>query len=122
MSFVHLHTHSHMSTFDGLGKEEEFVQKAKEIGSPALALTEHGSVRGFYATQKLCDEAGIKFIPGAELYFLDNASERGLTSKEKEQIESELLFGFTLDYRKIDKVQRDGIKARVKSEVKRREA
>lgn len=122
MSFVHLHTHSHMSTFDGLGKEEEFVQKAKEIGSPALALTEHGSVRGFYNTQKLCDEAGIKFIPGAELYFADNASERGLTSKEKQNIESEFLFEANSAGGKIDKVGRDRIKAKVKTEVKRREA
>ena len=55
MSFVHLHTHSHYSLLDGLGKIDELVKEAKRLGMPALALTDHGNLYGaieFYKKAK----------------------------------------------------------------------
>ncbi len=68
MSFVHLHVHSEYSLLDGVAKIKPLVKAAKEMGMPALALTDHGVMYGaieFYATAK---EAGIKPIIGMEAY------------------------------------------------------
>ncbi|MBU1136781.1 PHP domain-containing protein, partial [Patescibacteria group bacterium] len=46
MRFIHLHTHSHYSLLDGLSKIDELVNRAKELGMEALALTDHGVMYG----------------------------------------------------------------------------
>ncbi|GAH69235.1 unnamed protein product, partial [marine sediment metagenome] len=39
--FVHLHLHSDYSLLDGMCRLEEAVEKALQLGMPALALTDH---------------------------------------------------------------------------------
>jgi len=66
--FIHLHCHSHYSLLDGAGKIKDLVKRAKDLGMPALALTDHGNLFGaqeFYRTAK---DAGIKPIIGYEAY------------------------------------------------------
>src|SRR5450432_3845428 len=46
MSFVHLHCHSEYSLLDGLARIPQMVARAKEMGQPALALTDHGVMYG----------------------------------------------------------------------------
>ena len=55
MSFVNLHAHSHYSLLDGFGSPKEIVLRAKELGYPAAALTDHGVTYGlleFYQAAK----------------------------------------------------------------------
>ncbi len=66
--FVHLHTHSHYSLLDGLGKIPALVQRAKELGMDALALTDHGNLYGAVEFYKEAKKAGIKPILGIEAY------------------------------------------------------
>ncbi len=66
--FVHLHTHSHYSLLDGLGKIPELVSRAKELGMDSLALTDHGAMYGAIEFYKKCQESGIKPIIGVETY------------------------------------------------------
>lgn len=66
--FVHLHTHSHYSMLDGMGKIPELVQKAKELGMSALALTDHGVMHGVVEFYEECEKEGIKPIIGCEVY------------------------------------------------------
>jgi DNA polymerase-3 subunit alpha len=68
MSFVHLHNHSHYSLLDGLGKPKDIVNKAKEDGSPAVGLTDHGVLYGIVEFYKAAKNAGIKPIIGCEIY------------------------------------------------------
>lgn len=66
--FVHLHNHSEFSLLDGLSKISHMINKVKEFGMNAIALTDHGVMYGalkFYLTAK---EAGIKPIIGVETY------------------------------------------------------
>lgn len=67
-NFVHLHVHSHYSLLDGLGKIEQLVDKAKNLGMPALALTDHGVMHGAIDFYLACQKAGIKPIVGQEAY------------------------------------------------------
>ncbi|MDO8536687.1 MAG: DNA polymerase III subunit alpha [bacterium] len=66
--FVHLHTHSHYSLLDGLTKIDELVNRAKESGMDAIALTDHGVLYGIVEFYKKAKKAGIKPILGVETY------------------------------------------------------
>lgn len=68
MSFVHLHTHSHYSLLDGLSRPKQMVKIAKEQGSPAMAITDHGVLYGAIEFYKAAKEEGIKPIIGCEIY------------------------------------------------------
>jgi len=68
MSFVHLHTHTHYSLLDGLGKPEDYVARAKELKMDALAITDHGNAYGLVDFYKKAKEGGIKPILGVEAY------------------------------------------------------
>lgn len=67
-SFVHLHVHTEYSLLDGLCKISELVQRAKEMGMPALALTDHGVMHGTIPFYTECKKQGIKPIIGCEIY------------------------------------------------------
>lgn len=86
--FVHLHTHTEHSRYDGLGSPAVFAQRAAELGQGAIAFTEHGTINGFVAQAKACKKAGIKHIPGVEAYLCDDTSQRGLTAEEKAWIKA----------------------------------
>ena len=46
MSFVHLHVHTQYSILDGLSDIKKLFAKARELGMPALAITDHGNMYG----------------------------------------------------------------------------
>ena len=66
--FVHLHVHSEYSLLDGLARIPDLVSRAVELGMPALALTDHGTMYGTIKFYQACKEAGIKPIIGMETY------------------------------------------------------
>lgn len=70
---IHLHNHSHYSTLDGLMKIEEMIDRAKEIGSPAISVNDHGSISALPEFYKKCNAAGVKPIIGCEFYCVLNA-------------------------------------------------
>ena len=46
MSFVHLHVHTQYSILDGLSDIGKLFARARELGMPALAITDHGNMYG----------------------------------------------------------------------------
>ena len=66
--FVHLHVHSEYSLLDGACRVKELVERAKELGMPAVALTDHGTLGGAVKFYRAAREEGIKPIIGLELY------------------------------------------------------
>ena len=42
-SFVHLHLHTEYSLLDGAVRIPELMRKAKALGMPAVAITDHGN-------------------------------------------------------------------------------
>lgn len=66
--FTHLHTHSHYSLLDGLPKIDELVNRTKELGMDAVALTDHGVLYGAVEFYKKAKAADIKPILGIETY------------------------------------------------------
>src|SRR3989338_277712 len=66
--FTHLHTHSHYSLLDGLGKIDNIIKHTKDLGMSAIALTDHGALYGAIEFYKKAKKAGIKPIIGVEAY------------------------------------------------------
>ncbi len=78
MSFVHLHVHSEYSLLDGACRIDRAAQRAREMGQPALAITDHGVMYGAVAFYKACKDAGIRPVIGCEVY----VAPRSMESKE----------------------------------------
>jgi DNA polymerase-3 subunit alpha len=68
MSFVHLHVHSEYSVLDGLSKVGSIVARAKELGQPAVAITDHGAMYGVIDFFNAAKKADVKPIIGMEGY------------------------------------------------------
>lgn len=66
--FVHLHSHTEYSLFDGISRIGELVSHVKEMGQTALAITDHGVMYGAIYLYKECIKQGIKPIIGCEIY------------------------------------------------------
>lgn len=68
MSFVHLHCHTEYSLLDGMARISDILGKAKELGMPAVAITDHGALYGAFKFFIKAKEIGIKPIIGVEVY------------------------------------------------------
>lgn len=66
--FVHLHVHTEFSLLDGMGRVSQLTRRAAELGQPALALTDHGTMHGAIDFTRACKAAGIKPLLGVEAY------------------------------------------------------
>ena len=84
-TFSHLHLHTSQGSFiDGVGKSEDYMQRAAELGQKAVAVTEHGSLASAYEFQTQGDKYGIKSIIGNEMYCVPDRFRQGLADEEKE--------------------------------------
>ena len=77
MGFAHLHVHSEYSLLDGACRIGPLIERAKELGQTALAITDHGVMYGAVAFYKAAVAAGIRPIIGCEVY----VAPRGMTDR-----------------------------------------
>ncbi|MBQ8910029.1 MAG: DNA polymerase III subunit alpha [Oscillospiraceae bacterium] len=68
MSFVHLHVHTEYSLLDGACRIGSMMERVKELGQNAIAITDHGVMYGCIDFYKAAKAAGIKPIIGCEVY------------------------------------------------------
>ena len=66
--FVHLHLHTDYSMLDGACDVEKLVHRVKELGMPAVAMTDHGNIFGAVHFVNAAHKEGVKPIVGCELY------------------------------------------------------
>ena len=66
--FVHLHLHSEYSLLDGGNKVSRLVDRVKELGMDAVAVTDHGNLHAAFEFHAAARAAGIKPILGIEAY------------------------------------------------------
>jgi DNA polymerase-3 subunit alpha len=67
-SFVHLHLHTEYSLLDGAVRIPDLMKKAKTLGMPAVAMTDHGNLFGAIEFFQEGQKAGVKPIIGCEVY------------------------------------------------------
>ncbi len=71
--FVHLHVHTQYSILDGASDIKDIIGRAKELGQPALAITDHGNMFGVKLFHEVANKEGIKPILGSEVYVARNS-------------------------------------------------
>ena len=69
LNYYDIHRHDQFSLFDGFGKADQAAKRAKELGYPALGLTNHGNITGLIKHYKACEANDIIPILGCEFYF-----------------------------------------------------
>ena len=68
MAFTHLHLHTEYSLLDGACRIEKLVDRVKELGQSAVAITDHGVMYGVIDFYRACKAAGVKPVIGCEVY------------------------------------------------------
>ncbi len=66
--FVHLHLHTEFSLLDGACRIDRLMQKIKDNGQTAVAITDHGVMYGCVDFYKEAKNHGIKPVIGSEVY------------------------------------------------------
>ena len=79
--FVHLHVHTQYSILDGASPIKGIIKRAKELGMPALAITDHGNMFGVKEFHDTAEKEGIKPILGCEVYVVKNRFEKDKDEK-----------------------------------------
>ena len=69
--FAHLHLHTEFSLLDGMGRVEEYMAKARELGINHLAVTDHGVMYAAMDWYKAATKAGLHPIIGVEAYLAE---------------------------------------------------
>ncbi len=67
-NFVHLHVHTQYSILDGASDIRKLIARTKEMGMPAVAITDHGNMYGVKEFHDVATREGIKPIIGCEVY------------------------------------------------------
>ncbi len=78
MAFAHLHVHSEYSLLDGACRIERLVQRVRDLGQTAVAVTDHGVMYGAVTFYKAAKAAGIHPVIGCEVY----VAPRGMEDRE----------------------------------------
>ena len=76
--FVHLHLHTQYSLLDGANRVDRLVERVKELGMDAVAMTDHGNLFGAVDFYSRATKVGVKPILGIEAYVAPDVG--GLTS------------------------------------------
>src|SRR5688572_11344589 len=89
-SFTHLHVHTHYSLLDGACRCDLLVQRAKELGMDAIAISDHGCMYGVIEFYNEAKKAGIKPIIGMEAYMAPG------DRRDRQQVNGESAFHLLL--------------------------
>jgi len=89
--FSHLHSHTQYSLLDGASSIEGIMQKAKQDGMPAVALTDHGNMFGAFHFVNEANKQGIKPIVGCEFYVVRDRFEKSFKGGKRDKRYHQLL-------------------------------
>jgi DNA polymerase-3 subunit alpha len=64
-----MHKHTQYSMFDGFDRIKSIVAYAKELGMPAIGISDHGNASGILQLYMECKKQDIKPLMGCEVYF-----------------------------------------------------
>ncbi|MEA2523430.1 MAG: polymerase subunit alpha, partial [Thermomicrobiales bacterium] len=98
--FAHLHLHTEFSLLDGMGRIDEYVSRAKELGIQHMAVTDHGVMYAAMDWHKAATKAGLHPIIGMEAYLAEGKA----TVKERKSYHLLLLAENDAGYRNLLKL------------------
>jgi len=74
-NFIIYHLHSDLSLLDSCTKYKDYIDKAVEYGMKAIGFSEHGNIYNWIEKKMYCDEKGIKYLHGCEIYLTEKLYE-----------------------------------------------
>ena len=74
-TFVHLHIHSEYSLSDGIVRIPSLIRKVRELGQPAVAITDQSNLFCTVKFFRAAAAAGIKPIIGSEIWVYDESAQ-----------------------------------------------
>jgi len=75
-NYFELHNHSYFSYLDGVSRPIDMAKRAKLLGYPALALTDHAEIAGWYEFYQACKNNDIVPILGVEFYIAEDIEDK----------------------------------------------
>ena len=107
--FVHLHCHSEYSLLDGAIRVKDLCSRAKDLGMPAVALTDHGNMHGALVFRQKAIDTGIRPIIGCEVYVAPgNRQDKKATSSRQSAFHLVLLAQNHTGYQNLIKLVSEG--------------
>ena len=85
-TFVHLHVHTDFSLLDGCSRMDVLCARAKELGQPAIAITDHGNLFGVVDFMLEAKKHGLKPIIGCECYLVTDHARTEKPERAKHQV------------------------------------
>ena len=73
MSFVHLHLHTEYSLLDGACRLSGIMDRAKELGQTAVAITDHGAVQAFPEARSMLTAPAAVSVRYQVLYIMQSS-------------------------------------------------
>ena len=113
MGFVHLHVHTEYSLLDGACRIDGLMERVKELGQEAVAITDHGVVQAFPVANhaleglKLPEDDPFKVIYGCEAYLVDDLNDLAVDNEKGQSLRDEYVVfdlettGFSSEHDKI---------------------
>lgn len=98
--FAHLHLHTEFSLLDGMGRIDEYVSRAQELGIQHMAVTDHGVMYAALDWYQAAVAGGIHPIIGMEAYL----AEGPIAKRERKSYHLLLLAENDVGYRNLLKL------------------
>ena len=80
--FAHLHLHTEYSLLDGACRIDRLMERLKNLGMTACAVTDHGVMYGVVDFYKAAKAAGIHPVIGCEVYVCPDMEDKTYVSRE----------------------------------------
>ena len=74
-NYTTIHLHTELSFLDSTTNYKLYVDKAVELGQKAICFTEHGNTYNWVEKKLYCEQNGIKYMHGVEIYLTRTLSE-----------------------------------------------
>ena len=75
-NIVIYHLHTENSLLDSCTNYKLYVDKAKEYNQPAICFTEHGNILNWVEKKMYCEEKGVRYLHGIEIYLTKTFDEK----------------------------------------------
>ena len=75
-NYVAYHTHTYYSLLDSCTSPEDYIKRAAECGMNAFCFSEHGNIFNWFKKKQLCEQYGLKYLHGIEVYVTETHDEK----------------------------------------------
>ena len=82
-TFSHLHVHTQYSILDGASNIALLIDRVKELGMEAIAITDHGNMFGVKEFHNYATKKGVKPVIGCEIYVAKRSLEDASTKEDR---------------------------------------